>query len=70
MVVYRDSETNSLGGGSAVTTMFVRNMCYHKMIEAFGGGLDFKATSPYAVKEAVNEAMDVSKPALVSAVID
>jgi oxalyl-CoA decarboxylase len=49
--------------------VFVKDARYDKMMEAFGG-VGVHATSPDALSQAVNEAMDSGKPTLVNAVID
>ena len=51
------------------TTVFVKDVRYDKMMEAFGG-VGFHATTPDELSRAVNEAMDSGKPSLVNAVID
>ncbi len=67
--IYRGTDVNPTDGSDVATTVFVKGARYDKMIEAFGG-TGFHATSPDALKEAVNAAMDAGKPALVNAVID
>lgn len=66
--IYRGTDTDPTGRDPG-TTVFVKDARYDKMMEAFGG-LGFNATSPDELRQAVNEAMDSGKPALVNAVID
>lgn len=67
--IYRGTDVNPTGGSDVATTVFVKDARYDKMMEAFGGK-GYYATSPDELKQAVNEAMDSGKPALVNAVID
>jgi len=67
--IYRGTDVNPSGGEDAATTVFVKDARYDKMMEAFGGA-GYHATSPDELKQAVVEAMDSGKPALVNAVID
>jgi oxalyl-CoA decarboxylase len=66
--IYRGTDVNKAGADPA-TTVFVKGARYDKMMEAFGGA-GYHATSPDELKQAVNEAMNSGKPALVNAVID
>jgi oxalyl-CoA decarboxylase len=66
--IYRGTDVNKAGDDPA-TTVFVKGARYDKMAEAFGG-TGVNATSPDALKRAVNEAMDSGKPTLINAVID
>src|SRR4051812_28919969 len=66
--IYRGTDVNSAGSDPA-TTVFVKGARYDKMIEAFGG-VGINATSPDALKQAVNAAMDSGKPTLINAVLD
>src|ERR1700687_1603933 len=66
--IYRGTDVNSAGADPA-TTVFVKGSRYDKMMEAFGG-VGVNATSPDALKRAVNAAMDSAKPTLINAVID
>jgi oxalyl-CoA decarboxylase len=66
--IYRGTDVNSAGADPA-TTVFVRGSRYDKLIEAFGG-VGVNATSPDALKRAVNAAMDSGNPTLINAVID
>ncbi len=67
--IYRGTDVNPSGGSDVATTVFVKDARYDKMMEAFGG-VGVHATSPDALSQAVNEAMDSGKPTLVNAVID
>jgi oxalyl-CoA decarboxylase len=67
--IYRGTDVNPTGGSDVAPTVFVKDARYDKMMEAFGG-VGYHATSPDELKQAVNEAMDSGKPALVNAVID
>lgn len=67
--IYRGTDVNPTGGSDVAPTVFVKDARYDKMMEAFGGK-GYYATSPDELKQAVNEAMDSGKPALVNAVID
>jgi len=67
--IYRGTDINPTGGSDVATTVFVKDARYDKMMEAFGG-VGYYATSPDELKQAVNEAMDSGRPALVNAVID
>jgi oxalyl-CoA decarboxylase len=66
--IYRGTDTDPAGKDPA-TTVFVKDARYDKMMEAFGGK-GYHVTSPDELRQAVNEAMDSGKPALVNAVID
>ncbi|NKB57965.1 MAG: oxalyl-CoA decarboxylase [Alphaproteobacteria bacterium] len=67
--IYQGTGVNPSGGSDVSTTVFVKDSRYDKMIEAFGG-VGVTATSPDALSQAVNAAMDSGKPTLVNAVID
>jgi oxalyl-CoA decarboxylase len=67
--IYRGTDVNPTGGSDVAPTVFVKDARYDKMMEAFGG-VGYHATSPDELKQAVNEAMNSGKPALVNAVID
>ena len=67
--IYRGTDVNPSGGSDVATTVFVKDVRYDKMMEAFGG-VGFHATTPDELSRAVNEAMDSGKPSLVNAVID
>ena len=67
--IYRGTDINHSGGSDAATTVFVKNIRYDKMMEAFGG-CGYNATSPDELKRAVIEALDSGKPSLINAVID
>ena len=67
--IYRGTDVNPSGGSDVATTVFVKDARYDKMIEAFGG-VGVHVTSPDALNQAVNAAMNSGKPTLVNAVID
>jgi len=67
--IYRGTDVNPSGGSDVATTVFVKDARYDKMMEAFGG-VGVHVTSPDALSQAVNAAMDSGKPTLVNAVID
>ena len=67
--IYRGTDLNPSGGSDSATTVFVKDIHYDKMMEAFGG-CGYNATSPDELKRAVIEALDSGKPSLVNAVID
>ena len=67
--IYRGTDVNPSGGPDVATTVFVKDARYDKMMEAFGG-VGVHVTSPDALSQAVNAAMDSGKPTLVNAVID
>lgn len=67
--IYRGTDVNPTGGDDVAPTVFVKDSRYDKMMEAFGG-LGYHVTSPDELKQAVNEAMNAGKPALINAVID
>ena len=67
--IYRGTGVHPAGGADVATTVFVKDARYDKMMEAFGG-VGVHVTSPEALSQAVNAAMDSGKPTLVNAVID
>ena len=67
--IYRGTDVNPSGGSDVATTVFVKDARYDKMMEAFGG-VGVHVTSPDALSQAVNAAMDCGEPTLVNAVID
>ena len=67
--IYRGADVNPSGGSDVATTVFVKDVRYDKMMEAFGGS-GYYATSPDELRRAVSEALDSGKPSLVNAVID
>jgi len=60
---------NPTGGDDVAPTVFVKDIRYDKMMEAFGG-VGVNATSRDELTAAVITAMDSGKPTLVNAVID
>ena len=67
--IYRGADVNPSGGSDVATTVFVKDVRYDKMMEAFGGS-GYYATSPDELRRAVLEALDSGKSSLVNAVID
>ncbi|MBM08209.1 MAG: oxalyl-CoA decarboxylase [Magnetovibrio sp.] len=67
--IYRGTDANLSGGTDVATTVFVKDIRYDKMMEAFGGS-GYNATSPDELRRSVIEALDSGKPSLVNAVID
>ena len=67
--IYRGTDINPSGESDSATTVFVKDIRYDKIMEAFGG-CGYNATSPDELKRAVIEALDSGKPSLVNAVID
>ena len=65
--IYRGTDQGH--GGDPATTVFVKGARYDKMMEAFGG-TGVHVTTPDALKQAVDAAMDSGKPTLINAVID
>lgn len=67
--IYRGTDVNPTGGSDVAPTVFVKDIRYDKMMEAFGG-VGYNATNRDELTKAVNEAMNSGKPTLVNAVID
>jgi oxalyl-CoA decarboxylase len=67
--IYRGTDVNPTGGADVAPTVFVKDVRYEKMMEAFGG-IGVYATSPDELTRAVTEALGSGKPTLVNAVID
>ncbi len=67
--VYRGINVNPVGGPDPATTAFVKDACYDRMMEAFGGA-GVHATTPDELLRAVRAAMGTGKPTLVNAAID
>jgi oxalyl-CoA decarboxylase len=67
--IYQGTGVNPGGGPDVATTVFVKDARYDTMMEAFGG-VGVCVTSPDALSQAVNAAMDSGRPTLVNAVID
>src|SRR5438128_8725891 len=66
--VYRGTDVDSNGRDPA-PTVFVKGARYDKLIEAFGG-VGVHATTPAALRSAMEEALRSRKPTLINAVID
>ncbi|WP_246691663.1 oxalyl-CoA decarboxylase [Methylobacterium sp. WL12] len=67
--IYRGTDVNPSGVADVAPTVFVKDARYDKMMEAFGG-VGVNVTTPDALREAVNAAMDSGRPTLINAVID
>jgi oxalyl-CoA decarboxylase len=67
--VYRGDEVNPTGGADPSPLVFVKDARYEKLMEAFGG-VGVHATTPGALREAIEEAVRSRRPTLVNAVID
>ena len=67
--IYRGTDVNPTGDKDVATTVFVKEARYDKMMEAFGG-VGVNVSSPDELSQAVNAAIDSTKPTLVNAVID
>ena len=65
--IYRGTDQGN--NGDPATTVFVKGARYDKMMEAFGG-VGVNVTTPDALKQAVDAAMDSGRPTLINAVID
>ncbi|MFN0302310.1 MAG: oxalyl-CoA decarboxylase [Burkholderiales bacterium] len=67
--VYGGTDVNTSGGSDVAPTVFVKGARYDKLIEAFGG-VGVHATTPAALRKAMEEAVRSRKPTLINAVID
>ncbi|MAH85172.1 MAG: oxalyl-CoA decarboxylase [Magnetovibrio sp.] len=67
--IYKGTDVNTSNNFDVATTVFVKGARYEKIMEAFGG-IGYHVTSPDELRQAVEEAMESKKPALVNAVID
>ena len=67
--IYRGTDVNPSGGTDVATTVFVKDLRYEKMMDAFGG-VGVYVTTPDELKRAVSEAMDSGRPTLINAAID
>jgi oxalyl-CoA decarboxylase len=67
--IYRGTDVNPTGHSDVAPTVFVKDIRYDKMMEAFGG-VGVCATTRDELTKAVNDAIDSGKPTLVNAVID
>jgi oxalyl-CoA decarboxylase len=67
--VYRGDEVNSTGGADPAPLVFVKDARYEKLMEAFGG-VGVHATTPDALRKAMEEAIRSRRPTLINAVID
>ncbi|MGH8737776.1 MAG: oxalyl-CoA decarboxylase, partial [Burkholderiales bacterium] len=67
--VYRGDETNPTGGRDPAPLAFVKDARYEKLMEAFGGA-GAHATTPDALRKAMEEAIRSRRPTLINAVID
>jgi oxalyl-CoA decarboxylase len=67
--VYKGTDVNPAGGPDVAPTVFVKGARYDKVMEAFGG-VGVHATTPAALRSAMEEAIRSRKPTLINAVID
>jgi oxalyl-CoA decarboxylase len=67
--VYRGDEVNPTGGRDPAPLVFVKDARYEKVMEAFGG-VGVHATTPAALRKALEEAIRSRRPTLINAVID
>ncbi len=67
--VYRGDEVNPTGGSDPSPLVFVKGARYEKLMEAFGG-TGVVATTPAALRAAMEEAIRTRRPTLINAVID
>ncbi|MEO8718800.1 MAG: oxalyl-CoA decarboxylase [Burkholderiales bacterium] len=66
--VYKGTDVNPRGGDVA-PTVFVKDARYEKLMEAFGG-VGVYATTPAALRKAMEEAIRSRTPTLINAMID
>jgi oxalyl-CoA decarboxylase len=67
--VYRGDEKNPTGGKDPAPLVFVKDARYEKLMEAFGG-VGVHATTPAALRAAMEEAIRSRRPTLINAIID
>ncbi len=67
--VYRGDEVNPTGGRDPAPLVFVKDARYEKLMEAFGG-VGVYATTPAALRQAMEEAIRSRRPTLINAIID
>ncbi|MBC8024015.1 MAG: oxalyl-CoA decarboxylase [Burkholderiales bacterium] len=67
--VYRGDEVNPTGGADPSPLVFVKDARYEKLMEAFGG-VGVHATTPEALRKAMEEAVRSRRPTLINAIID
>jgi len=67
--VYRGDEKNPSGGRDPAPLVFVKDARYEKLMEAFGG-VGVHATTPEALRKAMEEAIRSRRPTLINAIID
>jgi oxalyl-CoA decarboxylase len=67
--VYRGDEVNPTGGRDPSPLVFVKDARYEKLMEAFGG-VGVHATTPGALRKAMEEAIRSARPTLINAIID
>ena len=67
--VYRGDERNPTGGADPAPLVFVKDARYEKLMEAFGG-VGAYASTPEALRRAMEEAIRSRRPTLINAVID
>ena len=67
--VYRGDEKNLTGGRDPAPLVFVKDARYEKLMEAFGG-VGAHASTPEALRKAMEEAIRSRRPTLINAIID
>lgn len=67
--IYRGTDVNPTGGSDVAPTVFVKDLRYDMMMQAFGGD-GIYATNTDELGRAVREALASGKPTLVNAIID
>ena len=67
--IYRGDDVNHSGGTDPAPTVLMKDACYEKVIEAFGG-VGYYAAEPQGLAKALTEALASGKPALINCPID
>ncbi len=67
--IYRGDDVNRSGGDDPAPTVLMKEACYDKLIEAFGG-TGYHVTDPESLKRALGESLASGKPALINCIID
>ena len=67
--IYRGDDVNHSGGTDPAPTVLMKDACYEKLIEAFGGD-GYYAADPQDLAKALTDALASGKPALINCPID
>ena len=67
--IYRGDDVNHSGGTDPAPTVLMKDACYEKLIEAFGGD-GYYAADPQDLAKALTDALASRKPALINCPID